>query len=420
MNSVIKIKIAFLFLAFLAGQITFAQTTSGGQEATYNPIATAVQFLTMTPDSRHSAMGEVGAATSPDANSQFHNPSQYAFVEGKFGLGLSYSPMMRQLVDDIYLAYLSGFYRIDSHQVIGSLLRYYSLGEININSQDHVKMATTKPGEYAFDLSYSRKLSDHFSGGVTMRYIRSDLTGGIAGSQAGSESYNAGNAFSTDVSFYYTSGSERGPDEVTATKAFSAGINLSNIGSKISYDQGTNKEFLPANLRIGASYFIPLNERNTLSWSVDVNKLMVPTPSYQTNTGTSGTLITRTSTKNTPVISSIFSSFTDAPGGLKEELRECTFSTGIEYWYINRFALRGGYFNEASNKGDRKYFTTGIGVKMEVVSLDCSYAISVSRFSPITNTIKFTLLFNIDSFSSKGRSPGNANPLDGKVPMASR
>lgn len=420
MKRVIKIKIAFLFLALLTGRLAFAQTTSSGQEATYNPISTAVPFLTISPDSRHSAMGDVGVATSPDANSEFHNPSQYAFVEGKFGLGLSYSPMMRQLVDDIYLAYLSGFYRIDSRQVIGSLLRYYSLGEINITSQDHVKMATTKPGEYAFDMSYSRKLSDHFSGGVTLRYIHSDLTGGIGGSQAGSESYNAGNAFSTDVSFYYTSGYERSPDEATAPKAFSAGINLSNIGSKISYDQGTNKEFLPANLRIGASYFIPLNERNTLSWSVDVNKLMVPTPSYQTTTGTGGTLITRASTNNTPVISSIFSSFTDAPGGMKEELQECTVSTGIEYWFINRFALRGGYFNEANNKGDRKYFTTGIGVRMDVVSLDCSYAISVNRFSPVTNTIKFTLLFNIDSFSSRRRSPGNANPSDGIIPMAFR
>ena len=418
MKRVIKIKIAFLFLAFLTGQLTFAQTTSSSQEATYNPVSTAVPFLTIMPDSRHSAMGDAGAATSPDANSQFLNPSQYAFVEGKFGLGLSYSPMMRQLVDDIYLAYLSGFYRIDSHQVIGSLLRYYSLGEININSQDHVKMATTKPGEYALDVSYSRKLSSHFSGGVTLRYIHSDLTGGIGGSQAGSESYNAGNAFSTDVSFYYTSGYERGPDETTAPKAFSAGINLSNIGSKISYDQGTNKEFLPANLRIGVNYFIPLNERNTFSWAVDINKLMVPTPSYQTTSGTSGSVITRTSTNNTPVISSIFSSFTDAPGGMKEELQECTFSTGIEYWYINRFALRGGYFNEARNKGDRKYFTTGIGVKMDVFSLDCSYAISVSRFSPISNTIKFTLLFNIDSFSSKSRTPGIANPRDGTVPMA--
>lgn len=369
------LSIASFFLSLIAvGQ---APT---GQEVKYNPISTAVPFLTITPDSRHGAMGDVGAATSPDANSQYLNPSKYAFAEGKFGFSLSYTPWLRELVNDINLAYLSGYYRINNNEVIGSSLRFFSMGDITLTGQDQMTTGTVSPSEFAIDFSYSRKLSDRFSGGVAIRYIRSDLSGGI-----GAENYTAGNAFATDVSFYYFN--QWGG--TGASKSIAAGINLSNIGSKLSYDQGSNKEFLPANMRLGTTFTNEIDDYNSFSISLDVNKLMVPTPSGADDNA------------NEPLISSIFSSFSDAPGGLKEELQEFTISTGLEYWYNKQFALRTGYFHEPQNKGNRKFFTAGVGVKMNIASIDFSYVIPVKRNSPLANTIRFTLLFDIDSFSKK-------------------
>lgn len=357
-----------------------------GQEIRYNPISTAVPFLTISPDSRHGAMGDVGAATSPDANSQYLNPSKYAFTEGKFGFSLSYTPWLRELVNDINLAYLAGYYRIDNNQVIGSSLRYFSMGDITLTGLDQMNMGTVSPSEFALDFSYSRKLSDRFSGGVALRYIRSDLSGGISGSGAGSELYTAGNAFSTDVSFYYIN--KWGG--TGTSKSIAAGINFSNIGSKISYDEGSNKDFLPANMKLGTSFTNELDDYNSFSISLDVNKLLVSTPS-----------LTGENISNKSVISSVFSSFSDAPGGFKEELQEFTISTGIEYWYNKQFAVRTGYFNEAQNKGNRKFFTAGVGVKMNIAAIDFSYVIPVHRNSPLANTIRFTLLFDVDSFAKR-------------------
>jgi len=357
-----------------------------GQEIKYNPISTAVPFLTISPDSRHGAMGDVGVATSPDANSQYLNPSKYAFTEGKYGFSLSYTPWLRELVNDINLAYLAGFYRIDNNQVIASSLRYFSMGDITLTGLDQMNMGTVSPSEFALDFSYSRKLSDRFSGGVALRYIRSDLSGGMAGSDAGAEQYTAGNAFSTDVSFYYFN--KWGG--TGTSKSIAAGINFSNIGSKISYDDGSNKDFLPANMKLGTTFTNEFDDYNALSISLDVNKLMVPTPS-----GTGDNI------SNKSVISSIFGSFSDAPGGFSEELQEFTISTGAEYWYNKQFALRAGYFNETQNKGNRKFFTAGVGVKMNIAAIDFSYVIPVQRNSPLANTIRFTLLFDVDSFNKK-------------------
>ena len=385
-------------IIFLTAFSAFGQTLPTGQEIRYNPISTAVPFLTITPDSRHGAMGDVGAATTPDANSQYLNPSKYAFSEGKFGFSLSYTPWLRALVNDVNLAYLAGYYRIDNNQVIGSSLRYFSMGDVTLTGEDQSMIGTVSPGEFAFDLSYSRKLSDDFSGGVALRYIHSDLSGGF-----GAEDYTAANAFAADVSFYYT----RKLDSNGGDKSIAAGINLSNIGSKISYNQGTNKEFLPANMRLGTTFSNQIDDYNAFSISLDLNKLLVPTPASRLYYGTDGEVVVVTdNNSNKAVISSIFSSFSDAAGGLKEEIQEITISTGAEYWYNKQFALRAGYFNEAQNKGNRKYFTTGVGVKMNIAAIDFSYVIPVQRNNPLANTIRFTVLFNIDTF---GRKKGKEN-----------
>ena len=388
MSRYIKFRVIPLIFSCSLSLIAAGQSLPTGQEVRYNPISTAVPFLTITPDSRHGAMGDVGVATSPDANSQYLNPSKYAFTEGKFGFSLSYTPWLRELVNDINLAYLSGYYRIDNNQVIGSSLRYFSVGDITLRSQDQAITGIVSPSEFALDFSYSRKLSDKFSGGVALRYIRSDLSGGIAGGTA-AETYTAGNAFATDVSFYYFN--KWGG--TGASKSIAAGINFSNIGSKISYDQGSNKDFLPANMRLGTTFTNEIDDFNLFSISLDVNKLLVPTPS--------GTV---DNTSNKSVISSIFGSFSDAPGGFKEELQEFTISTGAEYWYNKQFALRAGYFNETQNKGNRKFFTAGVGVKMNIAAIDFSYVIPVQRNNPLANTIRFTLLFDVDSFSKKRES----------------
>jgi hypothetical protein len=363
-----------------------------GQEVRYNPISTAVPFLTITPDSRHGAMGDVGVATSPDANSQYLNPSKYAFAEGKFGFSLSYTPWLRELVNDINLAYLAGYYRLNNNEVIASSLRFFSMGDITLTGQDQTTIGTVSPSEFALDFSYSRKLSDRFSGGVALRYIRSDLSGGI-----GAETYTAGSAFATDVSFYYIN-KWGGTGE---SKSMSAGINFSNIGSKISYDQGTNKEFLPANMKLGATYSSEIDNFNSFSVSLDVNKLLVPTPVTRLDTTSGGIIVLPDNSSNKSLVSSIFGSFSDAPGGLKEELQEFTISTGAEYWYNKQFALRAGYFHEAQNKGNRKFFTAGVGVKMNIAAIDFSYVIPVQRNNPLANTIRFTLLFDVDSFTRK-------------------
>lgn len=370
-----------------------SQSLPTGQEVQYNPITTAVPFLTITPDSRHGAMGDAGVATSADANAQHWNASKFAFVEDKFGFALSYTPWLRQLVNDINLAYLSGYYQLDQNQTLGASLRYFSMGEIMLADQNGTSLASVSPNEFAFDVSYARKLSEEFSGGVALRYIRSDLSGGI-----GSETYVPGNAFATDVSFYYRHNFGQSSQDQT----ISAGINLSNIGSKISYDDGQNKEFLPANLRLGTTYSKEFDDRNALSFSLDINKLLVPTPQPNNSSTTGGGgIVLADNYSNASPISAIFSSFTDAPGGAKEELQEINLSVGAEYWYNRQFAVRGGYFFESEYKGNRKFFSTGVGLKMNICSIDFSYLIPTQQNNPLANTIRFTLLFDVNTFAGK-------------------
>lgn len=392
-GSVIRCILTTILFVFSVAATSKAQSLTTGQEVRYNPISTAVPFLTITPDSRHGAMGDVGAATSTDANSQYLNPSKYAFAEDKFGFSISYIPWLRKLVSDINLAYLAGYLRLDNNQVIGSSLRYFSLGNILLTDQNGSSMANVKPNEFALDFSYSRKLSDHFSGGVALRYIHTDLSGGIS-----QQTYSAGSAFATDVSFFYNK-SWKGTDQA---KSIAVGLNMSNIGSKISYNNGQTKEFLPANMRLGATFTNEFDEMNSLAFSLDLNKLLVPTPSSKTvSDGNGGSIVLPDNSSNESVIGALFSSFSDAPGGLKEELQEITISTGLEYLLDKRFALRTGYFNEAQNKGNRKFFTVGAGVKMNFCSVDFSYLIATNQNNPLANTIRFTILFNADLFKRR-------------------
>lgn len=372
-----------------------AQTLPTGQEINANPITTAVPFLTIAPDSRHGAMGDVGVATSPGVNAQHWNASKYAFMDGTMGVGISYTPWLRDLADDINLAYVAGYYKLDDEQALSASLRYFSLGDIQLTDNQGNPLGIQNPNEFSFDVGYARKLSDNWSGGVVLRYIRSDL------SASTDETYKAGNAFATDVSFYYqTEWKQR-----RQRRVFSAGVNISNIGSKISYDDGETKEFLPANLRLGGSYMVELDQYNSISFSADINKLLVPSPEngLELDTDNGSPVIQPSLASEKSVISGVFSSFGDAPGGFKEELQEIMVSVGAEYWYNKQFAVRAGYFSEHENKGNRKYFTAGAGLKMNVFALDFSYLLPTEQNNPLQNTLRFTLTFDLDAFNSSRR-----------------
>ena len=353
-----------------------------------NTITTGVPFLTIAPDSRSGAMGDAGVALSPDVNSQHWNPAKYAFVTSDMGVALSYTPWLRQLVNDINLAYLAGFKRLDDQQTLSASLRYFTLGDITFMTDQGEFNGTQSPNEFAVDLGYTRLLSEKFSGAVAIRYIRSDLTGG---QMVGPTETHAGSTFATDVAFYYQN--ELRNNRKNSTIA--AGINLSNIGGKISYTDGETKDFIPANMKLGVAYTTEMDAYNTITIAFDANKLMVPTP----YTARKDIFEGAGSSKST--VAGIFSSFTDAPGGMSEELKEITFSLGAEYWYNKQFALRAGYFYEDQSKGNRKFFTAGAGLKMNVFALDFSYLLPVAQNNPLANTLRFTLSFDFDAFNKQ-------------------
>jgi len=358
---------------------TFAQVN--------NPIVTAVPSLSIAPDARAGGMGDIGAATTPDVNSQFWNPSKYVFMESDAGISISYTPWLRKLVSDIDLAYLSGYWKFDQRQALSMSLRYFSLGDINLMDQLGYPMGSAHPNEVAVDLAYSRLLSEKLSAAITMRFIYSDLNNGINLS-GGSEMY-PGAAVSADISAYYKTPITL--QSVDGKLAF--GINISNIGSKISYDQNETSNFIPTNLRIGSSFDYPIDNYNRLSVSVDLNKLLVPTPKIGTTTAEQTAYDNEYS--NMSPIAGIFKSFSDAPGGFKEELQEVMWSLGAEYAYNNQFFVRGGYFNENQYKGNRKYFTAGAGFKLNVFQLDAAYVISTSQSNPLDQTLRFSLSFDL-------------------------
>ncbi|WP_320019793.1 type IX secretion system outer membrane channel protein PorV [Labilibaculum manganireducens] len=374
-------------LLFSNMETSWAQTSTSGA----NYISTAVPFLTITPDSRAGAMGDVGVATSPDANSMHWNPAKFAMIDGNYGVAASYTPWLRDLVDDMSLAYLTGYYRLDKNQVLASSLRYFTLGEIIFLESENAPAVSRTPNEWAFDVAYSRRLTDNLSGAIAFRYIRSDLTQGqyVAGVET-----QAGNAYSADISVYYQKEFKRNRKEIL----WSWGLNISNIGSKISYTTDDEKEFIPTNLRLGSALKFELDNYNSLTVAADFNKLLVPTPANGSlqDGEDNGTVIVGGQASNKSVMSGIFGSFSDAPGGMSEEFKEITWSLGLEYWYQKQFALRTGYYYEHEEKGNRKYFTAGLGVKLNMFDLDFSYLIPSTQNNPLKNTLRFTLTANID------------------------
>jgi hypothetical protein len=362
-----------------------------------NVITTGVPFLTIAPDSRAAGMGDAGVAISPDVNSQHWNPAKYAFISSNMGISLSYSPWLRALVNDINLAYLTGYKKLDQYQTISASLRYFSLGDIVFTNEYAEYQGQQSPNEFAIDLGYSRLLSDNWAGAVAVRYIRSDLTGGqlINGVES-----HAGNSYAADVAFYF-----RKEFQIRRqVNTFSSGINISNIGAKISYTDGEVKDFIPTNLKLGSAYTMALDDYNTLAFTVDLNKLLVPTPPKDTTTYHNGDVLYPGGiNSDKSVIGGIFSSFTDAPGGFKEELQEITVSAGMEYSYNKQFSLRAGYFYENQNKGNRKFMTAGAGLKLNVFALDFSYLLPVAQNHPLANTLRFTLSFDIDAFGGQNK-----------------
>lgn len=362
----------------------------------FNPVQTGVTSLGIAPDARGASMGDLGVATEPDANSQYWNPSKYAFAYSSGSLSLSYTPWLRKLVNDIYLANLAGYWKLGSgdNQALSASLRYFSLGEVTTSTESGQDAQSLNPYELSVDLGYSRKLSEKFSMGIVFRYIFSDL--GFSSSYAGDQT-NGASAFAADISGYFTTYPIIGRNECQ----WSWGWNISNIGSKVSYNNGEDPAFLPANLRIGTAFTFPLADYHNLTLALDLNKLLVPTKPRESDysddpEGQQEYLDALEDWENMSSISGIFKSFSDAPGGMKEELREITASIGAEYNYNQQFFLRAGYFYENEFKGNRQYFAFGAGFSLNVLRLDASYMLASAQTSPLDQTLRFTLSFDMD------------------------
>jgi hypothetical protein len=356
----------------------------------FAPINTAVPSLSIAPDARGGAMGDNGVSTLPDENSQYWNPAKYAFMTSKAGVALSYTPWLRKLVNDVALANLSGYYKIgDSDmQAIGASLRYFTLGDVPISSQEQGEGMgySVNPYEMALDVSYSRKLSDYFSMAVALRYIRSDM-----GAQE-SEEQEAGNAYAADVAGYL----EKYVMVGNAEALWSFGFNVSNIGTKISYDGGTTNQFLPTTLRLGTGLLYPLDDYNRIGFYLDLSKYLVPTLARSEGNTDDDYEQQKEEYNSMSGIKGIFRSFSDAPGGFSEELQEINISVGAEYSYNEQFFIRGGYYYENPNKGNRQYFSIGTGFRMSVFQLDAAYLISTVQSNPLDQTLRFSLSFDMD------------------------
>lgn len=395
MKKLHKLLMVSLIMMIISPSLIFAQDDIKDNE--FNPVNTGVTTLGIAPDARGSAMGNLGAATDPDINSQYWNPSKYAFAYSSGGLGLSYTPWLRKLVNDIFLADLTGYWKVGSgdNQAISASLRYFSLGEVTMNDDTGATLQTINPYEMSIDVGYSRKLSEKFSMGVALRYILSDLS--YEDSYSG-EQTTAASAFAADISGYYVTYPMVGRNECQ----FAFGFNINNIGSKVSYNNGANNAFLPTNLRLGASFMFPLADYHTMALGLDLNKLLVPTKPRQrdfdmdTPEGQAAYEEALDEWENMSPITGIFKSFSDAPGGFKEELQEINLSVGAEYAYNQQFFARMGYYYENANKGGRSYFGFGAGFSLNVVRLDASYMLATAQSSPLDQTLRFTLSFDMD------------------------
>lgn len=372
-------------------------SVANAQTQPINVVTTAVPFLRISPDARSGGMGDIGLATSPDASSVFWNQGKVAFNESKGAIVATYTPWLKDLVNDVYLASLAGYYKLDENQAISGSLRYFSLGNIQFTDNLGNDFGSYRPREFSIDFGYSRKLSDKVGLGVALKYINSNLAGGVT---VGSTTYKTGSAVAGDIGFYYDGKNQAG-------NGWSFGAAMTNLGSKIDYTtNASQKDFIPANLGLGAAYTKNFNEQNKIQFGLDINKLMVPTPPAE------GDANALAAYRSKGIISSWFSSFGDAPGGFNEELKEFQVSLGAEYWYNNQFALRAGYFYEDKTKGNRRYFTTGVGVKYNIFGLNFSYLVptgsGVNR-NPLSNTLRFSVVFDLDGSDNSNTTNSSNN-----------
>jgi hypothetical protein len=396
-----KIRLILLFACAMVVTISFGQTPTDMTEKADGSrvINTVAPFLTISPDARAGGMGNVGVSTTPDVYSMFWNPAKYAFIEKSFGVGIGYVPWLRSLVNDIGLASLVGFWKINDKQAIAMSLRYFSMGEVQFTNEDGIPTILVKPNEWTIDGTYSRKFSREFSGAVAGRFIYSNLVPGGTGGNG--VEVRPGTSVAADIAIYY--------HHVMEVKSISAasidfGLNISNIGAKMSYGSST-RDFLPTTLRLGPTFNMDIDDYNRLSFSIDLSKLLVPTPPIYAKDSTGAYLLDASQHKiiekgmnpDVSPIKGMIQSFYDAPYGLTEELQEINISVAAEYWYNKLFSVRAGYFYESVYKGDRQFFTLGAGLRYNVFGLDFSYLVPVKSNNPLQHTLQFTLLFNFDA-----------------------
>lgn len=402
--------LSLVFVMIITAMNLKAQNTGDevlGQNLDYNVISTAVPFMMIAPDARSSAMGDVGVSTSPDVYSMHWNPAKYAFIEEDFSVGLAYSPWLRSLVNDMNIAYLAASKRVSPKATVAASLRYFSLGDINYTGQGGSDLGTYSPNEWAMDVTYSRKLGNYISGAVAGRFIYSDLTQGVLDYSKPAISVAA------DIAVFYTRDVYWFKD---MDAVFSWGVSINNIGSKMNYNEASlKKDFIPTNLRFGPTLKLDIDDFNSLAFSVDINKLLVPTPPIYMKDSLGSIIYEGTdpmieSGKNNEVgpIQGMIQSFFDAPGGFKEELKEFTLGVGAEYWYNKTFNVRAGFFHESKMKGNRRYVTLGAGLRYNVFGLDVSYLVPVnntatSGTNPLENTLRFSLTINIDRWGDNTR-----------------
>lgn len=378
-----------ILLAVLLVQLSL-QASAQEKKDLFNPVNYAVVSQTIAPDARGGGLGDVGAATDPDVNSQYWNPAKYPFCISRAGVALNFTPWLRSLVNDMNLAYLAGYYRIGDHSAVSSSLRYFNLGKVytSYEGAESGEGTTINPYEMSLDVAYSLMLSETFSLSAALRWIYSDMRFDER------EDNSPASAFAADIAAYYQNYINIGQRECQ----LGIGLNISNIGSKIKFSGNEYSEFLPANLRLGASLMIPIDEYNRVTLAADANKYLVPTVPKQEEGEDNSEYEDRVHREYDDIsgISGIFKSFSDAPGGFKEELEEINYGLGAEYVYNDKFALRAGYHHESQSKGNRKYFTVGAGFKMNVFSLDAAYVVATAKSNPLDQTLRFTLSFDMD------------------------
>lgn len=382
--------IRFLATTIIALSITATQATA--EEVELNPIPSSVQMLNIAPEARGTGMGDAGVASTPDVNSQHWNPAKYSFMESKAAASLSITPWLRKLVNDINLFYAAGYYKINKRNTVSASIKYFSLGDLIFFNDEGDENGTYKPNEFSIDAAYALKMSDVTSGAIALRYIHSDM-----GYQQIDDAATAGNAFAADIAFYF----KKDLNIQGNNAQVMAGLNISNIGTKITYDDGVTNEYLPANLKIGGGFWYDMDSYNKIGATVDFNKLLVPTPDYRSKTSEDDLYQAKLDYYDKSVVGSLFSSFGDAPRGGKEELEEIDIMGGIEYTYNNMFSARFGYHHNNENKGNLKYASAGIGIKYQMINVDASYIFTVGQAnsnSALANTIRITLGFDLGRF----------------------